>query len=203
MIIDQSTCSALAQARVEYEQYLPGAISVVGSLLSSDDEANGSVIARFEILHVDGDCRLEFADACVHVVSVHHNIQFVALGYNYVSYWQPITSPTPGWDLLVPGQATDTHEVCILGQTLRGCVNPQVGAGYLHYVEDFKSGDGWTVNVGMRHPVDVAEFHFQVTVSARPDWTPHTNPTDLVLATLGNVRRSMPRCSPHARATIT
>ena len=184
-MIDESLCSALSLAQVNYTQYLRGAISVVGSLVK-DDEAGGPIIARFEILHVDESCRKELADACVHVVSVDDDdIRFVALGYNYVSYWQPITSPTAGWDLLAEGQATDTHEVCILGQTLRGDVSPQIGAGYLHYVENFKPGDGWTVNVGLQHPVGVAAFHFNVTVSARPDWTPRTNPTDIVLALEG------------------
>ena len=171
MAIDDNLCAVLSSAYASYQQYLEQAVIVTGKLLPTHSGFGDSLVAQFEIIHDDPICRLALADSCVHIVSRDDDIRFVAMEANYVSYWQRLASPGPGsaaWDLLSGGQSTDTNEICIIGQTLRSCISPQIGAGYLHYVQDARPGDGWTVNVGVAHPVGVDEFQFDVTVSTRP-----------------------------------
>jgi hypothetical protein len=98
---------------------------------------------------------------------------------NYVSYFHRESAPTPtdhGWRPLSDGETSHTPEVCVLGQTLPDEIGVAAGAGYLHYMPD-RPGDGWTIDVGVRHRDGVAalsDLALAVTVSARPDWTPRT-----------------------------
>jgi hypothetical protein len=117
------------------------------------------------------------------------HLSAVAVTLPRQSYWQRLSSPNGGFsggDLLAAGQRAASHEICILGQTLHSSVPPQIGAGYLHYVEMIKPGDGWTVAVGLEfEPKDPpqTEFHFEIDVSARPDWVETTAARSYLLTT--------------------
>lgn len=185
MTITTATCLTLAQAQTDYAHYLNDAIHLTaGPLLEPPPGSAASVIARFEIIHADAQCDVVVADACVHISTDDPDVRFVApeppAADNYVSYWHresPATQGHPGWGPLPAGQKSDTNEVRMLGQTIPNQIAPESGAGYLHHLPN-RPGDGWTVSVGLYHKDGasaLAGMSLDVTVSARPDWTPETD----------------------------
>lgn len=186
MTITQATCSQLDQCSKDYETYVEGAIGMVaGPRIDPGPETTAQQILQFEVLHTEPVCRIVMADACVILIAKNDlDIRFVAptteMAVNYVSYWHreaPASPGDPGLRPLADSQTTNSAEVAILGQTLPDELAVAGGEGYLHYVEDVRPGDGWTIRVGVWHPNGVgslSDLELGVTVSARPDWTPST-----------------------------
>lgn len=186
---DQTPCSDLDAADSAYGTYIPLAIEVTaGSFLDPLAESIASAVVRFEITHVEPVCQVQLADACVLVVARNADIRFVAPdpagADNYVSYWHREPDPLTGAELWAPlsvGQASNTHRVRILGQTLPQQIAPEGGAGYLHFMPN---RDGWTVGVGLIHPDGIAALAgvvVDVVVAARPYRSPETAVMSLTL----------------------
>ena len=188
MTIDVALCTRLAQAADDHGTFVQGAVAVGGAqALEPLPGSKASVVMRFEVLHQDARCGQDLADACVLIVADDPDTRFVApddaAADNYVSYWQERVPPTagiPGWDLLSGGQVSRTGRVRILAQTLPAQIAVPGGAGYLHH-DPHRPGDGWTVTVGVLVPAGAASRTFQVSVSARPDWSRETGPMPISL----------------------
>ncbi len=188
MTIDATLCTRLAMAAEDHGTYLQGAVAVGGAqAVEPLPDSKASVVMRFEVLHQDAMCGRDLADACVLIVADDPSTRFVApenaAADNYVSYWQehePQVLGTPSWDLMSGGQISRTGRVRILGQTLPAQIAAPGAAGYLHH-DPNRPGDGWTVTVGVLVPAGAALRTFQVSVSARPDWSRETAPMPISL----------------------
>lgn len=185
MTITLDMCSRFTADVGDFASYVASAISIegVGLVGSEADDAIPRTL-QFEVVHTDATCRLDLADACVFLSAVDRGLRFVApatdVAANYVSYWhQEIAEPdgTDVWASLAPGQPSSSADIAILGQTLPQELDPARGSGYLHYVQDARPGDGWTVRVGVT-PSDIGTLHglaLEVRVAARPDWCRSTD----------------------------
>lgn len=185
MTITQDMCSRFTAGAGEFGSYVAAAISIEGlGLAGREAEDAMPRTLQFEVVHTDATCHLDLADACVFLAAADRGVRFVApatdVAANYVSYWHRETAVPGGqavWAPLGPGQISDSADVAILGETLSAILDPARGSGYLHYVQDTRPGDGWTVRVGVT-PSDGATLHglaLDVRVSARPDWSSSTD----------------------------
>jgi hypothetical protein len=184
MTIDQQLCDELTQAKQRHQAYVGDAIRVAGGQrVQPLPGSSAQAVVRFEVIHADPLCRKVLADTLVLVIARNPDIRFVApaaaAADNYVSYWhREATEPgESAWAVLGGDQTSNTGEVYILGQTLPAQLATAGGAGYLAYNPN-RPDDGWTVTVGVTGAAadELGELSFDVTVSARPDWTPETRP---------------------------
>ena len=167
MTITQDMCSRFTAGAGEFGSYVAAAISIEGlGLTGREAEDAMPRTLQFEVVshRVRRAIWTSLTRACSSPrqigVSVSSLLPLTSAA-NYVSYWHRETEVPGGqaiWAPLGPGQISESADVAILGETLSAILDPARGPGYLHYVQDTRPGDGWTVRVGVT-PSDGATLH--------------------------------------------